>query len=117
LIWGRNGYGHVSITLVNEECLIMAKHPAGDAHRTAAQKHEDAMKAHHKAAEAHEDEQHEDAAEHAESAHLHSTSAHDATAQARQHSQQGQPGYPQTDARGQPLSDQGGGQPGPERRR
>jgi hypothetical protein len=35
---------------------------------------------------------------------LHSTGAHEATGQARHHSQQGQPGYPPTDERGQPLS-------------
>jgi hypothetical protein len=30
LIWGRNGYGHISITLVNEECLIMAQNRSYD---------------------------------------------------------------------------------------
>jgi hypothetical protein len=80
----------------------MAKHPAGDKHRDAARKHDDASKAHHKAANAHDAEQHDDAKEHAESAHLHSQGAHEASDLAKRH---GQPGEPQRDARGQPLSD------------
>jgi hypothetical protein len=85
LIWGRNGYGQVSITVWGEEVLV-AKHPAAEHHQKAADKHKEAEQSHRKAAEQHEAGDPDHASTHADEAHKHG-------AEATQHAQRAKDAY------------------------